>query len=627
LHVGDKVEIELPDGNHARVRAKDIVLLHPGPLGSLAELEGEAGRLVAQTDQVVLAWEILSDAGGVQYDLAEMAELIYGGFTPADAWATWKWLDDGLYFRGSVDAILPCTPEEVQRELAVRQERQVEARAWHNFIERARHSRPGHMQIDAQADQDYLREVEELALGRRAQSRVLRELGRGERPESAHAFLLACGYWDDRVVPYPARLGLADRAPQIELPALPEEQRLDLTHLEAFAVDDRDNQDPDDAISLEACELDPQGRFLGGRIWVHVADASALVAPDTPADLEARGRGATLYLPEGAVPMLPPQAVSTLGLGLQELSPALSFALELDAEGAINDVKIHPSWVRVRRLSYEDADLRLGDDPFRGLNMLASVYQSRRSANGALWIDLPEVIVRVIAGEVIVRPVPPLRSRQLVRETMLMVGEAAARFAIRHEIPFPFAIQEAPDLEIQPREGMADPRLGLAPGAEPSMAISYAMRRALQRSQVSGHPGPHAGVGLPVYCRATSPLRRYLDLVVHQQLRAYLRGGIIFNQDEMLQRVGASEAVIGKLNLAESLVRRHWTLVYLSQHPDWQGDGVVVEKHGLHGRVIIPELALETPVSLRQDAPLDAVVRLKLKGINLPDLEGYFFQV
>jgi hypothetical protein len=102
---------------------------------------------------------------------------------------------------------------------------------------------------------------------------------------------------------------------------LPEEERLDLTHLPALAIDDKGNQEPDDALSLE-----------GDRLWVHVADVAALVPPESAADLEARARGATLYLPEGAVPMLPWAAIGRLGLGLSEISPALSFGLDLDAE-------------------------------------------------------------------------------------------------------------------------------------------------------------------------------------------------------------------------------------------------------------------------------------------------------
>jgi exoribonuclease-2 len=145
-----------------------------------------------------------------------------------------------------------------------------------------------------------------------------------------------------------------------------------------------------------------------------------------------------------------------------------------------------------------------------------------------------------------------------------------------------------------------------------------------KRSQVSGQPAPHAGVGLPAYSRATSPLRRYLDLVAHQQLRLSLQGRPLLNEQQMLERVGESEAVTRIVAQAELLSRRHWTLVYLHQNPGWRGEGVLVEKLGLRGRVIIPELAFETHIHLREDLPLNTRLPLVFKGANLSELEAFF---
>ncbi len=71
------------------------------------------------------------------------------------------------------------------------------------------------------------------------------------------------------------------------------------------------------------------------------------MTPDSAADLEAQARGANLYLPEGVVTMLPWQATERLGLGLAEISPALSFGLRVLPDGAVADLEITPSWVRV----------------------------------------------------------------------------------------------------------------------------------------------------------------------------------------------------------------------------------------------------------------------------------------
>lgn len=581
-HVGDKVEIELADGKSMQVRPKDVQLLHPGPIRTLEDLtphtEGE----------VEVAWELLA---GQTTNLAELAELIYGDYTPATAWATWQEVTDELYFKGTVEEVVVSTEAEVAQEQARREAKIAEEAAWTAFLERVQVNRI------APEDSRYLEEVAQLALNQQSRSRVLRALGQMETPENAHALLLKLGYWDHTRNPYPERLGLPTNAPTIALPQLPQEERVDLTHLPAFAIDDMDTQDPDDALSLE-----------GNRLWVHVADVAVLVSPGTPADQEASARGANLYLPEGTVPMLPPEATQILGLGLAEISPALSFGLDLNAAGEVVEVEIVPSWIRVQRLTYEEVETRLTEAPFQGLYQLAQTSLARRQANGAIEIDLPEVSVRVKDGQVHVRPLPPLKSRDLVREAMLMCGEALAHLAQQAGIPFAFTTQPTPE----------------AYETLPGLAGMFAQRRTMKPSQRQSEPGSHAGLGLPLYTQATSPLRRYADLVVHQQLRAYLSGETLLNAQEVLAQIGAAEAVSSSVRQAERLSRQHWTLVYLRAHPDWQGDGVLVERRGRRGLLLIPELDLEVWLHVPNQLALNSTVALTLRDVNLPMLEAYF---
>jgi exoribonuclease-2 len=346
--------------------------------------------------------------------------------------------------------------------------------------------------------------------------------------------------------------------------------------LPAFAIDDEGSQDPDDALSLD-----------GPRLWVHVADVAALIPPDSPADLEARARGANLYLPEGTAPMLPPQATQRLALGLAGVSPALSFGLEIDDEGRPTLVEITPSWVRVTRQTYEAVDAQLETEPFAALYRIAQLGQARRRANGAANIELPAVKIRVRDGQVIIRPLPSLKSRDLVQEAMLLCGEAIARYALAQHIPFPFATQDAPEERQFPQ----------------TSAEMFAYRRAFQRSQVKSVPGPHAGMGLELYAQATSPLRRYSDLVAHQQLRAFLRGDVPLSESEILERIGAAEAIAGSVRQAERLANKHWTLVYLRQNPGWRGQGILVDTRNRRGYVLIPDLDLEIRLHLREDLP------------------------
>lgn len=581
LRMGDRLDIEGEDGELARVRPKDIHLLHPGPLASLQDLAIQAG-------DVHTAWEILS---GERTTLAELAELAFGSFTPVSAWSAWQWVVDQLYFSGTSTDIRAHSKEEVEQKKKARAQAEAEQQAWRSFVERARRG------IYDEADRAYFIDVENLALGRSDHSRLLVGLGRPENPESAHELLINLGIWDAFVNPYPVRENLSLKQVELLVPDVPPEERLDLTHLQSFAIDDEGTDTPDDALALD-----------GERIWVHIADVSSLVHPGDPIDLEAQSRGMSLHLPEGTIHLLPREVTLRLGLGLQEVSPALSFGFEIDAHGMPNGLTILPSWVRVQRLSYARAEPMIDEEPLCEIDRLLSVARERRRLNHAVMLDFPEVRLFVVDGRVDIQPILPLRSRILVEEAMILTSMAAAMFAAERGIPFPYSWQERVDVDERPG----------------TLSGMFALRKYLKRSQFEISPRPHHGLGVPAYAQVTSPLRRYLDLVAHQQLRGALRQQNRLDWDQVNGRIAGFEAVIDSVRRAELRSERHWTLVYLLQHPGWRGEGILVDKRGASGTVILPALGLETRIHLPQDLPLDKTLPVMLTGVDLPRLEASF---
>ncbi|MCA9948543.1 MAG: RNB domain-containing ribonuclease [Anaerolineales bacterium] len=581
-----KLEIDPGNGRKLRVRPKDVTLLHPGPLQNLTTLTSVDG-------DVETAWELLA---GEETALPELAELAFDAFTPQTAWAAWQLVADGLYFSGTPELIQVHTEEQVAEIQSKRDAKSAEALAWEQFLDRMR---AGEF---AAEDGRFLQDVVAVAQGTHEKSQVLRALGKKETPEKAHALLLKCGYWDQSNNPYPSRAGLSMKSAAGDLPALPDEERRDLTHLTALAIDDAGNQDPDDAISLE-----------NGRLWVHIADVAALITPDSLADLEARARGANLYLPEGTVHMLPPAATQILALGLNPISPALSFNLELSAAGEVELVEVVPSWVKVTRLSYQEAEEQLESSPLREMGAMAQIYAQRRAKNGAIDIDLPEIKIRVDAeGKVTIRPLLQLQSRSLVRDAMLMTGEAVGRYALVNQIPIPYTVQDPPTEPMPPAATLSE---------------HFALRRTMQPSRQGSTPGIHAGLGMDVYVQTTSPLRRYLDLVAHQQLRAHLKGEPLLDSQELMDRVGAAAALSGDVRWAERQSVRHWTLVYLTQNPDWLGEGVIIDRRGRRDSVLIPELDLETRMPQKGKRPLDSKLTLKFNKVDLVQQDAFFQEV
>jgi len=422
---GGRLELTLEGGARLRVRPKDVLFLHPGPASlGLKVPEGEEEA----------AWELLE---GQTVSLRELAELVYGAYTPEAALGAYLLAQKGERFVLEGEGVRARTREELRALEEAERKRAERERAFQEALKRLKEGSP------APEDRPLLAEVEALARGERKESPVLRALNLPETPEAAHAFLLRLGLWQ-RENPHPRRLGLPLQPPDLPAPPLPEEDRVDLTHLPAFAIDDEGSQDPDDAVFAEKVE----GGF---RLFVHVADVAALVPPKSPLDEEALRRGANLYLPEGTVPMLPPAVTEALGLGLREVSPALTFELWVSEEGELLEERVYPSWVRVTRLTYREA---LGVEALRPLEALAEAFRAKRLAAGALEIALPEVKVRVEGEEVRITPLPPYPSRVWVREAMLLAGYAAAHLAVREGLPFPFATQEAPARRVE-GEGLA----------------------------------------------------------------------------------------------------------------------------------------------------------------------------
>jgi len=629
LEVRDRIELRLEDGSVLRVRDKDIRPLHDGPVKEIPA-PSEGGDFDT-------AWKMLQGEAAQPASWGELAELVFGSPGPAEALACLREASEGLRFRIEEGLPRALSDEEHRREAERRARKEGEAAERAAFVERARRARGARRGAKGSAppepaeapflptDERFLAEIEALALGKSAKSKIAVELGLAETPEAAHGFLLAVGRWDETVNPYPSRSGCPLAPPRLSLGEAEDEvPRVDLAGMEAWAIDNAWSEDPDDAIGWD-----------GSAVWVHVADPAAVILPDSPADREAFARGSTLYLPEKIIPMLPEEALERFCLGIGEgpapgvlpTSPALSFKIEVAEDGSIASVEAMASRVRVRRCSYGEADALVESGGAPDLEALAAVAArraARRAANGAVEIDIPEVRVHVrddgSGGKAIaIDPVPEDRSSLLVREMMLLAGEAAARWAFERGLPFPYYSQEAPGEAgaLAAGSGLAD--------ASASLAAQFARRR-LMRAGISGPtPQAHRGLGLPFYAQATSPLRRYQDLLGHMQLRAALAGRDCLDADEVGRRCALAQAASAATRQAERASELHWTLAFLRRDPDWEGEAVIVGPAGPGAwQAYLPVLGLETRLKLGRDRALDERVRVRLARVDLATLESSF---
>jgi len=601
----DKITIALNNGESIKVREKDIEIIHPGPVKNFNDIKENDALSDANLRET---WELLLADDGV-ISLKELAELAFGEYTPASAWAAYRLLLDGLYFTGSAAAIKPRKQGEVEAEKKKRQEKTAANNERDEFLERMRKRSP------LQEDRRFIQDIEALVLGKSTKSRTMKDLGLGETPEEAHALLLECGFWNVQYNPHPARFGVSLQPAKYEPEAPPQEERRDLTNLSAFAIDSPWSHDPDDAVSIEL----EDGRQI---LYVHVSDPASSIGMDSPVEKEARDRGATLYIPEGSIRMLADRALPLFALGLAETSPALTFRMTLNNTGEIEKTEIFPSIVKVKRLTHKEADEYLfnsNDDisaALLSLNALAERNFKRRIALGAIDIDIPETHISLNGEQVEIELITRYKSAELVRECMLLAGEGAGLWALQHNLPVPYIMQEIGDLPDELPLGLAG---------------SYQLRRCMRPRTLSTRPGQHSGLGLDTYIQVTSPLRRYTDLLAHLQIRAVLRGETPLGADEVSARMNAGEAAITAVNQAERASRAHWTMVYLADKKDSVCDAVwdaaALEKKGNRWTAIIPSLALETQIPLRKEMSPNGTLKLVLKSVNIPAGEAVFAAV
>jgi len=606
-----KFIISVQDGSQVKVRDKDIELIHPGPVKKFDEIEPgtDDGKL---SQMVKEAWELLSNEEDSVLSLKDFAAFIFNEYTPSSAYAAYSALRDGLYFSGTIDAIVPRNKQEIETEETKRSSKQLETDERSRFLDRLKNrlKNPAANSL-LPADDRFIQDVEALAYAKSAKSRTMKELGLGETPEEAHALLLKTGFWTNQINPHPHRFGLSLNSAVFSRFSPPAEERLDLCRLPAFAIDSPWSGDPDDAVSIEAAS------YEGGEdtLYVHIADPASCITPGSPVETEARERGVTLYLPEKTVRMLAQEYIPVFALGMSDKSLALTFKLAVDSNGNVKKTEVFPSIIKARRLTYEEADIEMRGDTqdaraLRALSELAARIFKRRAACGAVNIELPEVHISVEDGTVNIRRLVQYQSASMVRECMIAAGEGAGNWAAGSGLAFPYLSQEA-DIPEKIGEGMAG---------------SFQLRRCMRPRILSVKPGKHQGLGLDIYTQVTSPLRRYTDLLAHIQIRAFLRGEKPLSADEISANLGYSEAAAAAAVHAERASNNHWLMVYLSDKKDAVFDALALENKGNRWAVMIPSLALETQVPLQRDVSPNETVKLALKSVNIPRGEAVFIQ-
>lgn len=571
-----------------------------------------------------VAWEILVEDGET-VDPPAMAQLLFSDQSPVFCYAAHCLLsDDRLYFKQKGDRYEPRPAAQVlelKRQIELENQRQIE---WQGFLSRLQQALAGE-QVEWQcSDRPRLEALEKFAVfGEEANHRTpaLETLSALRRPETAQAafqLLVDLQLWSLHENLFLRRsqipthfsskvLEMSQRCLS-EPPIDRDVNRLDLTHLKVYTIDDESTREIDDGLSVEFL---PEGQQ---RLWIHIADPTRWLSPGDDLDLEARRRSTTIYLPTGMVPMFPPElATGPMSLNQGKVCTALSFGVILSPDGAIQDYQIHASLMKpTYRLTYDDVDemLELGIEAEPELEALATWSKRReswRQSQGAISIHMPESSIKVEDGEITINVLDDSASRTLVAEMMILAGEVAGRYGEAHALPLPFRGQSQP--ELPPEEEL----LKLSPGPVRDCAI----RRCMPRSEVSITPVRHASLGLNTYTQVTSPIRRYADLLAHFQIKAHLRGDELpFSLEQTKELIQAVSNTAYEATLVERQTNRYWSLEYLRRHSTeiWQALMLRwLREHENLGLVLLEDLGLE--MAMRFDRAVEPGDRFDVKVV------------
>lgn len=590
-----------------KVRQKDVVLLCGEKCSSLENVLSYSENNV--NEKLTEVYELLSSDGNFSdsFDFLEIAGFATDSFNADKSWFFFNALINSYEFslvqdsvRGGFDEGIKFnlrTNEQIEEIKKKEYEKNHADEIKTEFIKRLKSKK-----LDMPSDAKFTGDIENFALCKTDKCKILSEAGFSQTLEKAHKLLIDCGIWDYTKNPYPSRFGFSFSSASEGLSKMPEEERLQINHT-AFAIDNEYSTDPDDAVS-----------FDGEYFWVHIADPASSVMPDSSIDIAARNRGTTLYIPEGASRMLCESCLEDYALGLKNPSKALSFRLKVDENAEILECSVFKTILNVERMTYKQAEEKKDSSELKPLFEIARKNIIKRESHGAVEIKMPEIhiFVQKETKKVFIEEDVHYEANIMVREMMLLAGEGAARFAFKNQIPFPYVSQESPDFPEKISEGFAG---------------EFAKIKCMKRRSVGITPSVHSGVGLSFYSQVTSPLRRYGDLVAHQQLRAFMDKRRLLSKDEMLERIAAGDAASIAAKKASRLSETHWKLVFLMQNPEKTFEAVCIDNSRQNEVLfLIPFLDMQTTFK-NQKFDLNQKIILKPVSIDIPNQKVEFIQV
>jgi exoribonuclease-2 len=656
--LGEKYIVITEEGDEMRPTGDEVTFGLGRTLSADADTETLQTRLeairreiddVAGEIDVGFLWEFVRDDERVSP--ASLCELFFESQKPEQVLATRQRLrEDPLYFKARGNAFEPRSEsqiEELERQLEARREEERRRQAFLDEVaailavdgdERGERDEAAMadpefrefaetLQEYAIYDQGYHDREEALELLDAIEDETSRQI-RGSYGAKAFWLMVDLGIWDEHENLWLHRYNLSGDPDDEVVEAVehleregwePGSWRRDWTERRTFSIDDPETRDIDDALS---CRRTDEGMW---EVGIHVADPSAHVDAGDPLDRHARGRGSSVYLPTGTIPMFPEQMSEKIASLVEgKLRPAISVVAEFDDDFELVDHDIAPTVVCVDdRLEYAEADAMLEEDDsgelggaLEALRQIADARREERLERGALSIDLPDpkLQVRFVGDDVEVECGPEERetpAHELVSEFMILANTLLGKFCRDEDIPVIYRAQESPD------DPLDDAEIRDVPAGLPRQ---FAKLRRIKPGVLTTEPSSHFGLGVSAYTQATSPIRRYADLVCQRQVKAYLADeSLPHDHDEMVELLGTVETTSRETGRAQSETERYWLLEYLRRNADRVYEALVIEHYnsdGTRAAVWVNEVAQKFTCNFRKSVPVGETAEVVVESAD-----------
>jgi exoribonuclease-2 len=602
------LQVELASGRRAKVKAANVLLrfAQPDPDALLGEAEA-----IAREIDLDLAWEFAPEG---EFAFAELARDYFGAKAGSahEAAALLRLFSAPHYFRRLGKGRFKKAPEEIVKAalLGIERKKQVAAQvdAWAEALIAGSCPPPVREQIyrilfkpDKNAI-EYKSVVEAARRSGRAPLDVLKSAGAIDSPYEFHwrRFLFE---------EFPKGTGFADVA--VPQPA----GELALAPAQAFSIDDSSTTEIDDALSVQGLG---SGKVVVG---IHIAAPALAFAPGTPIAQIARDRLSTVYIPGHKLTMLPDAVVEAFTLAEGKDAAVVSLYVTFD-EGSFATLASETRLERVRiaaNLRHDLLEAQIDESaiaaglptslPFAAelgfLHVLAQRLKAGRERvrGKPEHFSRPDYTFRVdregerpITGEERVEIVPRKRGSPLdliVAEAMILANSTWGGWLAACGVP-----------------GIYRSQASLAPGVKVRMGMQ---------------PAPHAGIGVEQYAWATSPLRRYVDLVNQWQIVACARGGRSAplvapfkpKDVQLLATTADFEASYAAYNAFQAQIERYWSLRWLQQNDVRELDAAVLKD----GLVRADALPLVFRAVGSEQLARGSAVRVRLGAVDLLTLD------